>query len=233
MAGLFNGLSLTEVAGDLARNVVTVRESQDLFDDLSDDPAEQAVATSAELAAKPPEYNVTPPIVHRPFEEAAWFSAIGFPFENWNASRFSAGNYGIWYGANTIEGTVHETVYHWRNGLLADAEGFLQPGVSIERKVYWVRCDAALVDLRPAIADYPALVHRSNYALTQQVGARFHREGHPGLVTRSARCEDTIAAIFTPRVLSDPRSACFLTYILTEEGVSVERERGSEWFRIA
>jgi hypothetical protein len=230
--GLLDGLALTEVASELARNIVSLRVTQDLFDDLTDDADEQALATAVEMAAKPPEYQVAPPVVHRPFEETKWFQAIGFPFEHWSASRFSAGAYGVWYGAWTIPGTVYETAYHWRHGLLADAEGFLQTGVAIERKVYWVRCDAALVDLRPALAAYPALVHPSDYTLTQQVGARLHHEGHPGLVTRSARCADTLGAIFTPRVLSAPRTACFLTYTLTDQGVSVARERGREWFRI-
>ena len=40
--------------GDLLRNIPGIRESQDLFDDLSDDPAERAVAIAAEGAGRPP-----------------------------------------------------------------------------------------------------------------------------------------------------------------------------------
>lgn len=231
MAGLLDGVKLTQVATRLARNVVSLRESRDLFDDLSSDPDERAIATEAELNVKPPEYKITPAVVHRPFGEADWFSAIGFPFENWSESRFSAGNYGVWYGAYSIEGTCYETAYHWYHGLLADA-GFQKPGVSMERKVYWVHCDASLVDLRPEITTWPALIHGSDYSVTQRVGAQIHYDGHPGLITQSARCDDNVAALFTPKVLTAPRIACFLTYLVTAEGISVSRQQDDEWLVI-
>lgn len=232
MAGLLDGAALMDCSDELARNIVSLRHSQEVFDDLADDPDDLVQARTAEVAAKPPEYNVLPPAIQRPFQEARWFEAIGFPFENWRASRFSAGHYGVWYGAFSIATTVHETVYHWYHGLLSDAEGFAQPGVAIERKVYWVVCDAALVDVRPMIADYPVLVASDDYSLTQQLGARLHHDGHPGLVTRSARYPDDVVAVFTPNVLSSPRPACFLTYRLTANGVDVERETGNIWFTI-
>ena len=96
-----------------------------------------------------------------------------------------------------------------------------------------MRCDAALVDLRPAVAHVPALVDPADYSLTQQIGARLHREGHPGLVSRSARCDGDIHAVLNPGVLSDPRQVCFLTYSTTDGGVVVEREPGQVWMRLA
>lgn len=231
MDGLFAGLGLADVHDDLARNIVSLRVSENLFDDLSADPAEQAQALRWELAGKPPLYGGEPPVIHRPFEEAAWFEAIGFPFRNWAASRYSDGRFGVWYGADSVETTVHETVHHWRHGLLADA-GFDQDGVSIERKVYRVRCDAALIDLRSRVSDYPALVHPDDYSFAQQVGARLHREGHPGLVNRSARCAGDVYGVLNPAVLSQPRAACYLTYRLEGGAVVVEREPGREWLRL-
>lgn len=233
MPGLLDGATLTDCSEALARNIVSLRHSQDVFDDLADDTSDSGRARAAEMAARPPEYDVQPTAIQRPFQQARWFEAIGFPFANWQTSRFSAGRYGVWYGAYTLAATVYETVHHWRHGLLSDAEGFLQPRVAIERKVYRVGCNAALVDLRPLIADHPALVAGDDYNLTQQVGARFHHDGHPGLVTRSARCDDDVVAVFTPSVLSTPRPACYLTYRITAGGVQVEREPGRAWFTIA
>lgn len=46
--------------------------------------------------------------------------------------------------------------------LLADA-GFEREGVRIERKVYWVRGDAALVDFRPETKRMPELIHPTRY----------------------------------------------------------------------
>ena len=222
---VFAQIALAETHGDLLRNIVSIRVSQNVFDDLSGDPGDWDAAIRLELSTKPPLYASADPIIDRPFEEAHWNDAINYPFKHWMRSRYSDGTYGVWYGADSIETTVHETVHHWHAGFLRDA-GFTQPGISIERKVYRVRCDAALVDLRPAVARFPSLVDPLDYTLTHQVGAKLHREGHPGLVSKSARGVGEVYAIFNRQVLSGPRQLCFLTYTTTETGVAVEREPG-------
>ncbi len=222
---VFASLALAETHRDLIRNIVSLRVSQDLFDDLSPDPAARQSAINLELATKPPLFVSPQPIIDRPFEEAAWNDAIGYPFKHWTRTRYSDGSFGVWYGADSIETSIHETVHHWRSGLLADA-GFLQPGIRMERRIYAVRCDAALVDLRPAVPVFPALVDPADYSLTQQIGARLHREGHPGLVTQSARCSGDVYAVLNPRVLSQPRQTCHLSYTTTPQGVEVERSPG-------
>jgi hypothetical protein len=190
----FTGLALADINGPLIRNIVSLRCSEELFDDLSDDPEDWAIAQQAELNAKPPTYTSPVPIIRRPFEESAWMEAIEFPFRQFTASRYSDGSYGVWYGADTAETSVYETVYHWRYGLLADAgfDGLVRTGkhesITSERKIYRVHCHAALLDLRPRVDRYPELIDPENYGFTQNIGARIHAEGHPGLTTRSARC---------------------------------------------
>ena len=229
---IFAQARLAETHGDLVRNIVSIRVSQDLFDDLSDNPADWQTAIKLELATKPRMFVSPVPVIDRPFEDARWNDAIHYPFRHWMKSRYSDGSFGVWYGADSIETTVHETVHHWRSGFLQDA-GFTRPGIRAERKLYRVRCDAALVDLRPAVAHVLALVDPADYSLTQQIGARLHREGHPGLVSRSARCDGDIHGVLNPAVLSDPRQVCFLTYSTTDGGVVVEREPGQVWMRLA
>lgn len=223
--GIFARLKLADTHDDLYRNIVSLRVSEYLFDDLSDQAEDWQAAIALELQTKPATYVSHTPIIHRPFEEAAWDEAIGFPFRRWTSSRFSDGSFGVWYGADSVTTTIHETVYHWRYGLLADA-GFIEPGIRIERRVHLVRCDAALVDLRNAVNKYPMLVDKKDYTLTHQVGGRLHREGHPGLATISARCRGVVYAILNPSVLSNPRSHCYLTYTTTANGVDVERSPG-------
>ncbi len=226
---LLSRAGVADFNDDLARNVVSLRVSEDLFDDLSDDPADQQIAIEHEMATKPPPYTSDQPAVQRPFEEAEWQNAIGYPFENWSESRYSTGRFGVWYGAESIETTVHETVYHWRR-FLADA-GWDAEGV-IERRVYWVHCSSLLLDFRPLVDEHAGLVHPRDYTLTQQLGARLHREGHPGVVSRSARCAGEIFDVFNPNVLSDPRTACFLTYQLRGGTVTVERDPGVTWLEV-
>lgn len=231
MDGFFSGLVLSDVHQELARNIVSLRISENLFDDLSPAPNEQATAMQLEMTTKPPTYWSNLPVVDRPFEEAEWIDAVEFPFIEWSASRYSDGRFGVWYGADSIETTVFETVYHWRRKFLEDA-GFTQDGIIGERKVYWVKCDAALIDLRTRIDEYPLLIDSSDYRFTQSIGGRLHREGHPGLITRSARCDGDIHALFVPRLLSAPRVACYLTYRTAGAHVEVEKEAGLVWMTI-
>jgi len=225
MDAIFAGLRLADTHDDLYRNIVSLRVTENLFDDLSDKHEDWQTAIELELQTKPATYTSSTPIIHRPFEEAAWNEAIGFPFKEWSRSRYSDGTFGVWYGSDALETTIHETIYHWRNSLLADA-GFTEPGIKIERRVHLVRCDAALIDLRSLVLKHPMIVDAEDYALTQQIGGRLHREGHPGLVTISARCTGVVYAILNPVVLSNPRPYCYLTYITTESGVEVERTPG-------
>jgi len=232
MQSLFTKLVLADVQRDLARNIVSLRQSQDLFDDLASDPADWEIAQEVEEAVKPPTYRSHMPVIHRPFEDAQWFNAIGWPFRNWQASRFSDGSYGVWYGSDSIETTVYETAYHWFRGLLTDA-GFDREPVVAERKVYAVACEAALLDFREATSEYPDLLHPSDYAFPQMVGARIHREGHPGILIQSVRRpKGENAAIFNPAVLSDPRMKCQLTYRLEDERIIVEKQPGKTWLKL-
>lgn len=232
MPSLFARIALAEIQQDVARNIVSLRVSQDLFDDLTDDPAEWRLAQQVEEAVKPPPYSSHQPVIDRPFEDAQWFTAIGWPFKNWQASRFSDGSFGVWYGSESVETTVHESAHHWYQGLLSDA-GFEQMAVVAERRVYWVACHAVLLDLRPTAAHETELLHPTDYRLCQSVGARIHGEGHPGLLTPSVRRPaGENLAIFNPAVLSNPRHHCQLTYRLEDGRIVVEREPGTPWITL-
>ena len=232
MNSLFAQLTLADVHRDVARNIVSLRQSQDLYDDLTHDPAEWALAQKVENEVKPPPYESRTPIIDRPFEDAEWFNAITWPFENWRASRFSDGGFGVWYGSESVETTVSESAYHWYRGLLSDA-GYDREVVIAERKVYTVACSAALLDLRKAASTHPDLLHPKDYAFCQSVGARIHREGHPGLLTQSVRRpagENLV--IFNPTVLSNPRNHCQLTYRLEGQEIVVEKQPGVPWVTV-
>lgn len=233
MKSLFDRVTLTDVHQDVVRNIVSLRQSQDLFDDLTDDPAEWLLAQKVEAEVRPPSYRSGTPIIDRPFEDAAWFNAIVWPFRHWQASRFSDGSYGVWYGSESVETTVFESAYHWYRGLLCDA-GFERETVIAERKVYLVACGAALLDFRKATAEHRELLHPSDYAFPQSVGARIHHEGHPGLLIQSVRRRvGENMAIFNPGVLSNPRHHCQLTYRLEAGQITVERRPGTAWITVA
>jgi hypothetical protein len=218
------------VAGDLLRNLKGIRRSQDLFDDLSRDPADWAVAIEAadEAVAGTPSAVVT-----RPFD---YGTVITWSFDpaHWVATRFSDGRrFGAWYGATDIETTVHETVYHWHRFLM-DSFPDEDRCIAGERRVCTVRCDATLVDLRGRESEAPGLLDRRSYAFAQQVGAFVRDRGDAGLMVRSARCDGTNVAMFEPTKLSAVRERCFLTYFCRprEDRVVVERTPGRRWLEI-
>ena len=232
MQQLFSHLTLTDVHCHVIRNIVSLRSSQDLFDDLTSSPEEWALAQQVEDGVKPPPYQSLNPVIHRPFEDAEWFNAIGWPFKHWQASRFSDGSFGVWYGFDTVKTSVYETAYHWFSGFLTDA-GFEKEKDMGERNLYEVACDAALVDLRPLATPQSGLMHKTDYSTPQSVGARLHREGHPGLVTASVRhAAGQNYVVLNPDVLSNPRNHGQLTYRLEGHRIVVEKQPGVAWLKI-
>lgn len=213
--------------GDLARNIKGIRVSQSLFDDLSADAADQAVAIVAESIERIPS---EAPLITRAFDYGA---VITYPFvpHNWHATRWSDGlSYGVWYGSLELETTVYESVFHWHRFVM-DAFPDIKKEVVGERRVLDVRCRALLIDLRGS-AD-PGLVDRRDYSHAQRLGRYLHERSQNGLLARSARCPGTNAAVLDVRCLSDARDACFLTYRMhAKDLVSVERTPGETWLEI-
>jgi len=216
--------------GDLVRNIKGIRRTQHLFDDLSNDPSDWELAVALEGEQRIP----TPAaIISRPFD---YGTVITYSFDtaNWHATRFSDGaRYGVWYGSREVKTTVYETVFHWHRFLL-DSFATENRVVTGERRLLDVRCDALLIDLRDKQKDFPALVSRTSYAFTQNVGAYVHEQGANGLVVNSARCAGVNAALLKPERLSNVREKMFLTYRCnpTEDKCVVERMPGKAWMSV-
>ncbi len=231
-AAFWPALRVADVQRPLLRNIVALRSPADLFDDLSDDPADTRIAGDVEAQVQPPLYASLTPVIHRPFEEAHWGQAIAWPFRNWQRSRYSDGRFGVWYGADALETTVRESAFHWVHGLLHDA-GFDRLEVSCERRVYAVHCAAALLDARAAVGAAPGLLHPADYTLPQALGARLHHEGHPGLVAPSVRHPGgTVYAVMNAAVLSQPKPEGVLTYRLRDGRLEVDKSPGRRWLAL-
>ena len=216
---------------DLVRNIPTIRESQPLFDDLSSDPADWDVAIAAEGAAR---IASDVPVITRPFD---YGSVISYTFDaaHWQATRFSdATAYGVWYGSTRIETTVYETAWHWYR-FVGDSFADLDRLVVTDRRVFDVRCDALLIDLRGREGAYPQLVSRTSYAFTQRIGRYVHAQDQNGLLVRSARCDGVNGCVFKPERLSNVRHRAYLTYRLqpARDTFVAERSRGRRWLAFA
>jgi len=232
MSPMFEDLirTVADHHGDLVRNIKGIRVAQALFDDLSDHPADQAVAIAAEMSTRLPSAE---PLVTRPFD---YGSVITYPFVpyNWHATRFSDGlSYGVWYGALELETTVHESVYHWHRFVM-DSFAAENRVIRGERRVFDTRCDAILIDLRGKDRRERRLTDRRDYGYTQQLGRYLREQGQNGLLVKSARCEGINATILRPEALSRPRDRCYLTYTMNprKDRVTVERTPGRRWFAV-
>lgn len=215
---------------DLVRNIKSIRESQSLFDDLSGDPTDWAVGIAAEAASR----IATPSaVLTRPFDYGTVIS-YSFDSSHWQATRLSDGRrYGVWYGSLEVETTVYETVFHWHRFLM-DSYSDEDRMVTGERRVFDVRCDALLIDLRGAEAAYPDLVSRNSYAFTHALGAYLFEQGSNGVLVRSARCAGVNASILRAERLSNVREKMLLTYRCNpkRDHCSVERTPGEVWLDV-
>lgn len=217
-------------SGDLVRNIPGIRISQSLFDDLARDPDDQAVAIAAEAVGRIP---TAAAAISRPFDYGTVIS-YSFDASNWQASRFGDGrSFGVWYGSLEMETTVYETVFH-AHRFIVDSFPGIDREVIRERRLFDVRCEALLVDLRGREATHAELVNRSSYRFTQALGRYLQDQGQNGLLVKSARCAGTNAAVFNSHRLSEVRDKLMLTYRINpaRDLATVERDIGITWLSI-
>lgn len=225
MDGLFS--ISQDFRDEFYRNIVSLRESEDLFDDINGgDPALSSLAQKMDMDIKA---NIPAGIIQRGF----FYSApLQYPFTHITASRYSDGTFGVLYGSLDMETTVYETVHHMIRYTFG-IEG-ISGEIIRERAVYLIHCNAILLDLTSKGIEYPELLS-DDYAYTQQIGKRVSSERHPGLLVPSARKPGGInAVVFNPDVLSNARINCYLIYRmnLKRRIVSIEREQGITWLEI-
>jgi len=209
-----------EFKKDVFRNIVSLREQEDLFDDLTEGEEDlSAIAIEAEARIKE---NIPLGFVERGFHYSL---AIGYPFDTqpFMASRYGDGTFGVWYGSvDRLETSIWETAYH----MIQDEMNIhgLRETVVRERAVYLVCCEGILLNLAGREKGYPQLVS-DDYSFTQNIGRRLAREGHPGLLAPSARCKGVNVAVFNPVILSNPRNHMYLTYRFDPASRKVEVDR--------
>jgi len=221
----------TDYSKDVFRNIRGIKISQDLFDDLSDDPLNWEAANAIEIYTHPPMPNA--PLIQRAFDYSK-NDFIDYPFENITVSRYSDGSIACWYGSETLETSIFETRYHFIQEILDSWESFQnQKIVRIDRQVAQVNCRGLAFDLSCKTKEFPWLVDSVNYMRCQEIGKRVAEEGHPLLIVPSARQEGGINLVaFTPKILSNPREYCKLQYVLNLNDKQITIFRGNEELRI-
>lgn len=216
---LFN-TKTRNVNDNIYRNITS--SQIDVFSELAQgDPVLNQVAIHTEMEAKS---ELPPGLISRAFHYS-----IAYPFEenNWHGSRYTNGSFGVWYGSLEKETTIYESAYHFIQGENS-VEG-LDEVILRHRAVYQVTCQAILIDIVGKEKKYPELIS-DDYNFTQSIGKRLSFEGHPGLLSPSARCSGTNVNIFNIDVLKKQslKLIYFLSYRYDPFNQSVQVERQKE-----
>jgi hypothetical protein len=124
-------------------------------------------------------------------------------------SRFSAGQYGVFYAARDRATAMAETRHHHGRFLAATRQGPLH----LPMRLYSVAIDARLHDLRPDGAVDAAVYDPADYGRSQALGAQLQRAGSAGVVYRSVRqARGYCVGLFKPRGASACLHAAYLLY---------------------
>ncbi|MCL1635929.1 RES family NAD+ phosphorylase [Luteimonas sp. SX5] len=213
--------TLTDFDGSVYRNIVSLRSTEHLFDDLVPDAAGQNAAIAADMRMKPG----TPGVIDRGFE---YSQAIAYPFasDKTVASRYGDGSLRVWYGALEEDTSIAETCWHSLQQLRA-IEGIDRPVVRY-RAMYRVRARGLFLELRGKQHEHPELLDE-DYAATQGIAKHAAGQGLQGLLYPAARWPDgSCLAAFRAEPLSDPQLIYYLTYRIdaVADTVTIERKPG-------
>ncbi len=206
------------------RNIISSSPSINVFEDLDEgDPVLNQVAIQSEMGAKS---EVPSGMIARAFH---YSEAVERPFvkENWNQSRFSDGSFGVWYGSLEEETAICESAYHTIK--FYQAFGMNKSQISY-RAMYQVLCQAVLLDFVGKEKSFPDLIS-NDYLFTQTIGKRLSREGHPGIITPSARCSGSNINIFHIAVLSQPKLNYNLNYHYDPSRDSIQIEKKKAYLK--
>ena len=121
--------------------------------------------------------------------------------------RFHDGTFGAFYGAESFETALFETVYHTQIFCAATDEA---PGwIADKREMIW-KLDAVLTDIRKGFDD---LLDPQDYARSQAFARERRADGANGIVYPSVRNPGgTCFASFYPDVVSAPVQGRHITY---------------------
>ena len=166
--------------------------------------------------------NCVPP-EERPYGIRGCSYALG-PFVHLNpaGSRFSRGQFGVYYAAVDTQTAIAETRYHQEN-YFSSIEGLKYDRLSM-------RClktifSANLHDISSAQYRSTDWYHPTDYTHSQQLGDQLKASGSLGIVYDSVRNPGNLCfGLFTPKIIADVIQAAHYRYIWDGKKISVAME---------
>lgn len=147
------------------------------------------------------------PLADRVSGPGSSYIMAAFTHMNPEGSRFSDGNFGVFYAGLSMETAIRETLHHQVKHLRETFE----PKQTLQMRVIQVRLEAELIDIRvPGNDAYHA---PDSYAESQRLGIAMKKAGKDGIRYWSVRDQGgQCAAVFRPCLLSNCIQTCHLGY---------------------
>jgi hypothetical protein len=163
------------------------------------------------------------PAQERPYGIRGCNYALG-PFVHLNpaGSRFSSGDFGVFYAAEDVQTAIAETRHHQQH--------YFSGVVGLKFDRLTMRClktqfSASLRDIRGEDFKTHECYNKDNYAVSQQLGASLKNNNDAGIVYRSVRlAARTCYALFSPNLIKDIIQTTHYEYIWDGEKIVVTLE---------
>ena len=140
-----------------------------------------------------------------------------FTHINPDGSRFSNGDYGVYYAADRLSTALAETIYHKELFLSFTNE----PAQELDMRSLIAEFSAELFDLTPLHKNGNPIYSSDNYAMSQALGARVKEEQKDGLVYQSIRAEGTNFALFKANTIHQCKQGAHFSYVWNGNKISM------------
>ncbi|KAB8029190.1 RES family NAD+ phosphorylase [Fluviispira multicolorata] len=216
--------------GSAFRNIYTIIDSQDLFDDLIEStPHKNEILRKIESMTS--DISHTEPQKNRVFSYGDISNSIGNIFiPPYGEGRFGDGvHYGIWYGALEEDTSVNESLYHqWKRAMNAFRQKGSKNEIITERKMFKAVLNSSkCVDLRNELALKVQLIS-NDYSVCRKIGTFLYKNNFSMLLSPSARnVGGTCSPVLSGKVILKENFIYYLRITFHRDG-RIEKEKISQ-----
>lgn len=132
-----------------------------------------------------------------------------FTHINPDGSRFSNGDYGVYYAADSLSTAIAETIYHKEQFLSYTNE----PAQELDMRSLIADFSAELFDLTRLNKLQDPVYSSADYKLSQSLGAQIKEQQDDGLVYHSVRADGTNFALFKPNKIHKCQQGAHFSYV--------------------
>ena len=139
-----------------------------------------------------------------------------FTHINPDGSRFSNGDYGVYYAADSLSTAIAETIYHKELFLSFTNE----PPQELDMRALIADFSATLFDLTPLHKKTDPLYSPVDYKMSQSLGSQIKERHDEGIVYHSVRGEGINYALFIPNTLHKCQQGAHFSYVWNGEKIA-------------